>query len=84
MATENQTSLSGSGQDTRSKVDLILGIHTNSIIVAILIIIIFCGFLYLVVNIKKENMHEGVVTGIIGLLSGLVGFYAGSAKKNSD
>jgi hydrogenase/urease accessory protein HupE len=50
-----------------------------SVSVGILIAVIFIGLIFLVCF--KDKLPENLITGIIGLLGVLVGFFPGSIKK---
>ncbi|HCW07255.1 MAG TPA: hypothetical protein DGG95_07820 [Cytophagales bacterium] len=67
--------------DGRSKLDKILGKHTNSVIVAILFLFTLCAFL-LYIYLFKDKLSDTITTGFISLLSGLAGFFAASFKNN--
>lgn len=62
-----------------SKIDSITGTHTTGLIVAILFIVTLCGLIYLVCH--KSDLSEGLVTGLVGLLGVLAGFYAGTSVQ---
>lgn len=79
MQTINKPDLNRLGNAPYSKIDLFSGKHTTSFIVAILFVITFMG-LILVICIK-DPVPDVLVTGIIGLLGMLGGFFAGSNIK---
>lgn len=80
MATINKKpDLNRTGDTPHSKIDLFSGKHTMSVIVGILIAVIFIGLIFLVCF--KDKLLENLITGIIGLLGVLVGFFPGSIKK---
>lgn len=80
--TNKKPDLNQTGDTPYSKLDLFSGKHTTSLIVGILIAIIFAG-LILVVCIKN-NVPENLITGIIGLLGVLAGFFAGTFNKKEE
>ena len=63
----------------QSKLDMLTGTHTSSIIVAILFVMTLIA-LILIVCIK-ENPPEYLITGLIGLLCTLIGYFVGSNTK---
>lgn len=68
-----------SSNSPNSKIDLLSGKHTNSLLVAILFVVVFVGLIvYLCV---KDNYENIILTGIFSLLSLLGGFFAGSNMK---
>ncbi len=67
------------GDSPSSKIDLLSGNHTTTIIVAILFFLVFIGLIvYLVL---KETYNDIVLNGLFSLLSLLGGFFAGSQIK---
>jgi hypothetical protein len=81
MNTNNSNIQEGtiSGDSPSSKIDSLSGIHTTSIIVAILFIIVFIGLIaYITLKSKYENI---IINGLFSLLSLLGGFFAGSQMK---
>jgi heme/copper-type cytochrome/quinol oxidase subunit 4 len=79
MAINNIPNLNGKGETPHSKLDLWSGKHTSSIIVGLLIAIIFTGLI--IVICVKDKLPKNFITGIIGLLGVLAGFFAGTAGK---
>lgn len=65
-----------------SKVDLLSGRHTTPIIVALLFLITLIIFACMV--IFKEPLNDTIVTWMLSLLSGLVGFFAWSSFTKND
>ena len=59
-----------------SKLDTLTGDHTTSIIVAILFIVTLFAFVVLLCAIK--DVKDSLVTGFISILTGLIGFFAGT------
>ncbi|MFD2583405.1 hypothetical protein ACFSR6_12985 [Pedobacter vanadiisoli] len=81
MAPSNQPNFNQSGTTPHSKLDLLSGKHTTSLIVAILFLItLIC---LIVVVCVKDIVPENLVTGLTGLLGVLAGFFAGT-KFNGD
>lgn len=74
----NITNVNQSGTPV-SKVDLVAGKHTTTIVVAILFTLVLIALMTLICI--KQNPPENVVTGLVGLLGVLAGFFAGSAVK---
>ena len=79
MATVNKPDLNRTGDTPHSKLDLFSGKHTTSLIVAVLFLVTLVG-LILVVCVK-DRLPENIVTGLIGLLGVLAGFFASSHIK---
>lgn len=80
MGTTNKPNLNRTGDSPEtSKLDLFSGNHTTSLIVGMLIVIVFLG-LIMVVCIKDE-LPEDLITGTIGLLGVLAGFFASNMNK---
>ena len=83
MGTANKIpDLNRTGESPNSKLDLLSGKHTTTMIVAILFVItLIC---LIVIVCVKENLPENVLTGLIGLLGVLAGFFAGSNIKKEN
>ena len=82
MNTSNMPDLNRTGESSNSKIDLFSGKHTTAIIVAILFLVTLICFIILVCY--KDDLPESIITGLIGLLSALVGFFAGSNAKKDN
>ncbi len=77
--------LNRTGEASQSRVDLFSGKHTTSLIVAALFLLTFIGLIILVCIKSKEEMPDDLITGLVGLLGVLAGFFAGSTSmKNKE
>ena len=83
MATNKKLDLNLEGKNPNvSLLDSIFGNHTTTVIVALLFILtLIC--LIIIVCIK-DSLPENIVTGLIGLLGVLAGFFAGSNFKKEN
>ncbi|NQY30912.1 MAG: hypothetical protein HRT69_15770 [Flavobacteriaceae bacterium] len=80
-----ELNLSRSGESTsQSRVDSLSGTHTTSLLVTVLFAITLIGLIILVCVKTKAEMPDDIVTGLIGLLSALIGFFAGNSKRDKD
>jgi len=79
MATTNKLDLNRKGDTPHSKLDLLSGEHTMSIIVAILFILTLICFVIL--YCVKPTLPDNIITGIFALLGVLAGFFAGANIK---
>lgn len=73
MEAKNKPDLNRTGDTPHSKVDLLSGKHTTSIIVAILFVLTLVSLIIIVC--VKDTPPENLITGLIGLLGVLAGFF---------
>lgn len=79
MELVNKPDLNRTGETSHSKLDLLSGKHTTSLIVAFLFLITLISLI--IVICAKDTIPENIVTGLISLLGMLAGFFAGSNIK---
>ena len=75
---EGKTQLN-TGENYNSKIDSWLGNHTDSVLILIIFAALLSCLMYIIRN-KIEN-QIGLETSFIGLLTGIIGFYAGKQKS---
>jgi hypothetical protein len=64
---------------TESRVDKFSGQHTTSLIIGLLFIVVFIGFIIIVC--VKSTVDPIIYTGFFSILSGLIGFFTGTKSK---
>jgi heme O synthase-like polyprenyltransferase len=77
--TTTKPDLNRKGDIPHSKLDLLSGKHTMSIIVAILFLVTLMCFVIL--YCVKPTLPDNIITGLFGLLGALAGFFAGANIK---
>lgn len=81
LTQSNQSTFSAVSEQP-SKFDLFSGKHTTALIVGTLYIVTLIAFIiFICLNANKNLPIEMIITGFFTIMSGLIGFFAGTTYK---